>query len=176
MYISSIELKNIRCFKDFKLSLKTESNVTFLTAILGDNAVGKSTLLKSIAMGLSDEASAAALMKEIKGEFLRKEELQGSIKIELSDNENIKYFVTTNISRRNLYSPERVKQIIEPKKDFSWEKVFICGYGVSRGGVYGEVYDKYETLEAVYSLFNPTSGLQNPETILNRQEFIIIKH
>ena len=71
MYISKVELKNIKCFEHFSIDLEENGDPILWTMIVGDNSVGKSCLLNSIALGLCDEATAAALMKEISGDFLR---------------------------------------------------------------------------------------------------------
>jgi len=170
MYISKIYLENIRCFKDLTLELKQGSTPLLWATILGDNAVGKSTILKCIAMGLCDETSAGALMKESNGEFLRKGELSGKIEIYLNEKDSHKEkVISTTITKSNADSPERLRQDL-PHDILPWEDIFFCGYGVhiSEGG--GEGFDKYKPLEAVYTLFKNGSDLQNPEVIMLRQD------
>ena len=58
MYISKITLTNVRCFIDETIELG-DSHPSLLIA--GNNATGKSSILRSIAMGLCDEASAGGL-------------------------------------------------------------------------------------------------------------------
>ena len=65
MHISEVRLSNIKCFDDergFSLKLEENGEPILWTMIVGDNSVGKSCILESIAIGLCDEASAAALM------------------------------------------------------------------------------------------------------------------
>src|SRR4030042_1079759 len=69
MYIKKIFLKNIRSFEEFTLEFEKSSSSVL---IVGDNGEGKSTLLRSIAMGLCDESSAAALFRELRGRFVRR--------------------------------------------------------------------------------------------------------
>ena len=59
LYVSRIQLENVRCFDDIELALSEPGDTASWTVILGDNATGKSTLLRAIAMGLCDESSAA---------------------------------------------------------------------------------------------------------------------
>lgn len=176
MYLSKIELKDIKCFEKFTLDLKDSGGFTFLTTILGDNAVGKSTILKAIAMGLNDEVSAGALMKESPGEMLRTGTLKGHIKLTLDNNKReSKTVITTRIFKDNLDDPERIKQEKESDNEFNWKDIFVCGYGVNRTIGGDTSFEKYTSLESTYTLFNKLSGLQNSELILLRQSDIIKK-
>lgn len=167
MYISKIELHNIRCFDKLIIDLKKDEDIILWATILGNNAVGKSTILKCIAMGLCDESSAAALMKE-SGEFLRKNEDKGYIKLTVEQKEgNRKVDILTKITKDNLESPENLRQEIINETQF--EDLFFCGYGVEIGNIGSTSFKKYIPLEAVYTLFNYNSELQNPELIMRRQ-------
>ena len=61
LYVSRIQLENVRCFDDIELALSEPGDTASWTVILGDNATGKSTLLRAITMGLCDESSAAGV-------------------------------------------------------------------------------------------------------------------
>ena len=52
MYLTKIELHNIRCFEDLEVNFKRDNQITLWTTLSGDNAVGKTTLLRCIALGL----------------------------------------------------------------------------------------------------------------------------
>lgn len=69
MHVLRIQLKNVRCFEDLCLEFGPSGSSML---ILADNGQGKSTLLRSLAMGLCDESSAAALFRELPGEFVRR--------------------------------------------------------------------------------------------------------
>jgi len=167
MYISKIELENIRCFDKLTIDLKKDEDIILWATILGNNAVGKSTILKCIAMGLCDESSAAALMKE-SGEFLRKNEDKGYIKLTVEQKEgNRKVEIVTKITKDNLESPENLRQ--EIINEGPLDDLFFCGYGVEIGNIGSTSFKKYLPLEAVYTLFNYNSELQNPELIMRRQ-------
>lgn len=179
MYITRIQLKNIRCFENFSIDLEENGKPILWTMILGENSVGKSVLLRSIALGLCDEASAAALMKEIPGDFLWKgtpinkdNSKSGSIEINFRRNQKDKviYKIVTEIKRQPPDAPEKVKQTLYPKgKPFPWEDIFVCGYGPQRASDADHSYDEYDPLDAVYTLFNYEGTLQNPELIFRRQ-------
>ncbi len=168
MYLTRIELHNIRCFEDLIIDLKKNNQITLWTTLLGDNAVGKTTLLRCIALGLCDESRAAALKEEIPGELLRKKENSGHIKLTL-ENKSKHCTITTKIKRKDFNDPEKIEQVVKFGPNTTWQDIFVCGYGVNRLGERGSSnLQKYKLIEAVYSLFVP-SGLLYPELILLRQ-------
>ena len=69
MYVRRLRLKNIRCFEEFELPFEPTGGSALL---IGDNNAGKSTVLRSLAMGLCDQSSASALFRELPGEFVRR--------------------------------------------------------------------------------------------------------
>ena len=56
-----------------------------LDFVNGDNASGKTTLLKAIALGLCDRSSAAGLLRESDSGYIRNGQESGTIKIHLVD-------------------------------------------------------------------------------------------
>jgi len=177
MYISEIKIKNIRCFEDFQINFEENCSTSLWTMITGDNSVGKSCLLRCIALGLCDEASAAALMKELKGQFKRREAVsdngtqEGSIEISLKTERNTDpYKIITDIKKKSPSAPEKVSQRTEPEDGFPWKEIFVCGYGPHRALFADSSQEEYSSLEATYTLFNIEGHLQNPELVLNRQE------
>ena len=60
MYVSRLRLQNIKCFDDFSIDFRSAGGVGSWALILGDNGVGKSTILRSIAMSLSGSTSPLA--------------------------------------------------------------------------------------------------------------------
>jgi energy-coupling factor transporter ATP-binding protein EcfA2 len=169
LYISKIQLEGIRSFENISLDLNSANHLSMWALILGDNGTGKTTLLRSIAMGLSDAASASALLKELSGDTVRAGANEGTIQIELIDENSIgtKFSIETKISRSPSGNVE-VTQTTEPKNDFPWGKIFATAYGAGRS-IHGlEGYEKYSTVDSVYTLFNYESTLQNPEVALYR--------
>lgn len=102
MYITKLTLDNIRCFDYLEIDF-TKPGQSLL--LIGDNGEGKSTVLKSIAIGLCDESSASALFRELDGEFVKREKGRrfvkdgsvGTISIELVGTKNQEYRIVTNI-------------------------------------------------------------------------------
>lgn len=178
MYITQIHIKNIRCFSDLRIKFNFGGVDIPWTIIVGDNATGKTTLLKSIALGLCDESSAAALLRESDEGFIRRGCPFGRIRIYLEDpnNSSENYRIGTTIEKvpisngksdKSFY--ERVNQRVSPKYHaFPWGKIFACAYGAARGIIGSGDIAGYSVINAVYNMFNYAEGLQNPELIISR--------
>ncbi len=178
MYISKVKIKNIRCFDNIELSFDLKGDKLPLTIIVGDNATGKSCLLRSIAIGLCDESSAAGLLKEFEESFIRRGAENGSIFIYLKDKNtpDEEYRIETTIekipiinSKSEIDNIERVRQkTFSPKKPFPLGKIFACAYGAGRGTFGTGDIAEYSVINAVYNMFNYNEGLQNPELTIRR--------
>jgi len=128
--------------------------------LVGDNAVGKTALLRCIAVGLCDESSAAGLMKESEEGYIRRSEKAGKIIVELTDplDPDAEYRITTKIERISVGSNglafERLHQKTDPQKKFPWNRIFACAYGMGRGTAGTGDIAGYSVINAVYNLFN----------------------
>jgi len=80
MYLKEIALKNIKCFADFRLEFtRSEGNdVRLWTALLGQNGLGKSTLLQAIAVALAGPEVTKLLLPRPEG-WVRVGEEQGIV-------------------------------------------------------------------------------------------------
>ena len=182
MKVTKLRLKDIRCFEELILELNGKSAL-----VVGDNGDGKSTVLRSLAMGLCDDSSASALFRDLYGESVRKGSTQGTIEVELKDTTSppagqrrahIGPFRTkTRIS--SLRQFERVDQDLyllrkgaKPTKlrqaDFPWDRIFATGYGPGIRVQGSADYDYYLTVDALYPLFVYDRSLQNPELVIRR--------
>lgn len=150
--------------------------------ILGENGAGKSTILRSIGIGLCDESSAAALFRELPGEFVRRlsdEEYvpagrAGTVHVEVADVEIGRRTIPTRIV--SLETFERVQQNALRDADnnaiaqseFPWNRIFVSAYGAGARTQGTADYRHYLAVDAVYPLFNYESPLQNPELAIRR--------
>src|SRR5712691_5822408 len=86
MYLSRIELKNIRVFDKIAITLPSANQVgATWSVITGDNGTGKTTLLRCIAMAISGESGASGLLTELFGEWLRNRAEIAEITLELEE-------------------------------------------------------------------------------------------
>lgn len=176
MYLSRVSIRNIRCFDKLDLRFGTRTLRPDWTMIVGDNATGKTALLKSIAIGLCDVSSAAGLLRESDSGYIRHGKKWGTIVIDLKDPNSRRYKIFTKIERVAIRSRaqrtdyyERVTQWTYPRYHrFPWGKIFACAYGAGRGTIGTGDISGYSVINAVYNMFNYSEGLQNPELMLRR--------
>jgi hypothetical protein len=172
MYLSRIRLRNVRCFESLDLQLGVSTEPTPLSVIVGDNATGKTALMRSIAIGLCDEASAAGLMKESDEGYIRRGCQKASITLDLvSAARRERYQIVTTIQKvkGKNGSFDQVRQTTGPLKNaFPWKALFVAAYGAGRGVAGTGDVAGYTPINSVYNLFNYSEGLQNPELMLWR--------
>lgn len=170
MYIKRIELKNIRCFEHIEIDLTTADNVRKWAVILGDNGVGKTTLLRSIAMGLGDRETAAALLRDVPGEWVRRQspDDKATIRIDFFTRELTTKPCFIQVTISNDQGRETISEHQTSPDKFPWDDVFACGYGAGRGTSGTTSYERYRTIDSLYTLFNYETPLQNAELILLR--------
>jgi predicted ATP-binding protein involved in virulence len=170
MKITRVSLKNIRCFDELEIKLHGRSAL-----IIGDNGDGKSTVIRSLAMGLCDDSSAAALFRELHGETVRKgSKSDGRIEVDLRDRAR-EFRTVTEIKALKTF--ERVRQDVSQRSPrylkmrqgtFPWDHIFATGYGPGIRVQGTADYDYYLTVDAVYPLFRYDEPLQNPELVVRR--------
>ena len=170
LYISRIRLSNIKCFEEVEIDLSQPSrDIASWTLLLGDNGMGKTSLLRSIAMCLCDQTGASGLLTELSGNVIRNGCEKAEIELQLvsATEPDVTYTITTTF-RKTDSSTENVEQKINPENGFPRKELLACGYGAAFGTIGSEVYEQYRLIDAVYSLFNYTARLQNPENALFR--------
>lgn len=173
LYVSQIELENFRCFENVAVDVNTSASSAPWILLTGDNASGKTTLLKAIALGLCDRSSAAGLLRESDSGYIRDGQETSTIRIRLVERigaeSGDEFAITTRLTRLPQHL-ESLDQETEPKDDFPWDRIFVCGYGAGRGTSGTGDVAGYTAISAVYNLFNYSEGLQNPELTIRRFE------
>ncbi len=148
MYITKVVLKSVRCFEMVEIDLDSSQEAKW-QLILGVNGTGKTTVLRSIAMGLCDQTSASGLLSDVPGKFARSEQGSAEITVDLAAASGRGYRTITTITkegsretlRRDLLKlPE--EEPIKPE-EFPWKALFVCGYGAGRGVAGTESYEEY---------------------------------
>ena len=186
MHITSLYLKNIKCFEELACEFEDDKGASLVIA--GDNGDGKSTILRSIAISLCDQWSAAGLLRELSGEFIRdgSNEEDGEIKLGLFISKNKRFEIITHIKLDSKgtyeYPWRKINQIYKTKEpeeiedsDFDWERVFATAYGSGLRTVGTQDFQHYFTGDSVYSLFRDDVTLQNPELAIRRISTNVVK-
>ena len=168
LFIRRVTLKNVRCFEQVQLDFDLSDEPPW-TVLVGDNAAGKTTLLRSIAIGLCDESSAAGLLKESDTGYIRRGAPEAEIIIEFEHpGDQSRATIETTISPvPGRAALERLSQRTTPEP-FPWDDVFACAYGAGRGTSGTGDIAGYSVINAVYNMFNYSEGLQNPELTIRR--------
>ena len=179
MKILKLRLENIKCFEEIEISFEgREDDPRNWVLFVGDNGQGKTTVLRSLALGLCDEAGVDALRADLYGEFLRRGETEGCIEVCLKDEfADEKYTVRTHIESDEI--DESVSQKVfrgdcvdkedgEEIKDFKRDKIFAVSYGADRPVTGKDSYDEYALVDSLYTLFNYEHSLWNPEIAASR--------
>jgi energy-coupling factor transporter ATP-binding protein EcfA2 len=87
MHLRQATIRNIRSIKEFELKFEPGEFAGW-HVLLGDNGAGKSTLVRSIALALAGPSEAAALRQDW-SEWLRTEEAEGSITLQIDNDPKI---------------------------------------------------------------------------------------
>ena len=172
LVVSELELENIRCFKTLKIKLAKKDHPASWALIIGDNAAGKTTLLRCIALGLCGESEAVSLIQDVPGGFVRRGEKEGRVKLRLVDaNKPAERFsITTRIIAGPNETSEIVRKQMSPPDGSFLNDIFVCGYGTNRAFLADASYDGYSAMNAVRTLFDYQASLQNPELVLRRRD------
>ena len=165
-----LRLQNIRCFEEIVLDLSTKAPTSgdalpsLRTIFVGDNATGKSTLLRAIALGICEESGATALLNAMTGRMIRSGEKSGSIELRFrSDASNEPIEIYTEISTSQSGS-----EIVRKSGELP-PNLIVAGYGTQRTRSGNEGHEQYDAATAVGTLFDDEARLQNPELVLLRQ-------
>ncbi len=169
LYVERLELKNIRCFQDLTLSFTERGAPAMWNMLLGDNAAGKSTLLRCLALGLCYERDASSLMVEVPGDFIRVGAEAATITLTLRGRISGQRASIQTTIHRTASGSEQLRQTTSPKEAFPWKDVFVCAYGTQRTGQAFSSHDSYLVREAVATLFDSQASLMNPEVVFLRQ-------
>ncbi len=168
LFVAAITLKNIRCFENLQLSFLSEEIARNFILLFGDNGVGKTTLLRSIALGICDETIATALMEMLPGPLLREKTDEGVIRIDLADPAGRNKWTIETILRRTQEGLVTIEQNIPA--NFPRDQVFACGYGAGRLRFGTQDYAGYSLKNSLGTLFDYGINLQNPELAFSRIE------
>ena len=170
LYIKKLKLQNIRKHEELTVDVDGSSSTHIL---IGKNGDGKTSVLRSIAMGLCDQSASTQLLGKSKHPIISHGRKSGSIALELGNAENgRRYAIHTKI--RQSGNSEVISQTFKENgralkaTDFPWNKIFVAGYGAMARTLATEDYGRYSVTEVVDGLFDYGASLQNPELTIRR--------
>lgn len=166
-FIEKIEIHNFKGIKDLKIDLRKSksSNAPWLM-LLGENGVGKSSILQAIALTLMGEEQRGEIIKKKPSEYLRNGSCEGFVKVYLSG--MIEPICLVLDEKRNYFSGENHKQ----------PRVLILGYGSTRLLPREDMnIDLKVTWARTENLFNPFIPLVNVRDYLLYldDDFLVVK-
>jgi hypothetical protein len=178
LLLRRLVVRDFRCFRDLTVDFHTQPDQPLLqrvSLILGNNGSGKTSLLRSIALGMSSVTEATALVRGISQDLvIRHGARHAQIEAYLGPRADPAIRTEAGSASAIITTIEpdasgavSVSQITEPPV-FAWQRRFVCGYGANRKVFGDESLGRYEVATAVGSLFSYAARLQNPELILRR--------
>ena len=137
MFLKSIHLNNVKCFSDIALSFEDENgDIRKRTLLLAENGMGKSTLLKAIALIAGGSDAIADLLEE-PSDWIRYKAQWCEISAVLVTKEGKEREIRLRISPKDT----RADVIVKNKQSLAWlddalnykkEDYFVLGFGASR--------------------------------------------
>jgi energy-coupling factor transporter ATP-binding protein EcfA2 len=169
--VNQLKLSNIRSFTKFDvkfagpLSTPTAGQWTLL---LGDNGVGKSTILRALVLALADPDVSTAVLQTQKSPapFIRRGTDEG--KIDLRVNGNLKYTVKLTPGSAS----ERLQVF-----GTAQERPGLFGYGPLRGSALGGSSRQvsFSAIDTVATLFDESAQLIHAETWLGQRQLAALQ-
>ena len=133
MYIKQIKLTNIRAVKTLDIPPNGD-DLPLQSILIGGNSTCKTTILRCVAIGLCNKASASALLSELPGSMVGSQSNIGTIEIKLkTPGRRRDISIITTLQRQQLEqiidSSERQQssdsmiedQVIEKKYYYKWK-------------------------------------------------------
>ena len=171
--IRRIVIENVKSISDVSIDLGNGNSVKKWLLVFGENGVGKSTLLKCIALALGNKEDATTLFKTPESEWVRTSPSikKARIFVEFEGKKNNGKRPSVEITIEKTRGLEQISQYkAHPEKQSAYRRVFACGYGAGRGVEGDQTPIRYRLVDAVYSLFDYETKLSNPEIAIRRLE------
>ena len=137
MFLKSIHLNNVKCFSDIALSFENENgDIRKRTLLLAENGMGKSTLLKAIALVTGGSDAIADLLEE-PSDWIRYKTQRCEISAVLVTTEGKEREIRLRIAPKDT----RADVIVKNKHSLAWfddalnqkkRDYFVLGFGASR--------------------------------------------
>jgi predicted ATPase len=175
MFLKRIELTNVRCIRSMNLPLTMPAGVTRRwTLLLGENGVGKSTLMRSIGLVLSGSAALAELIGE-PDSWIRFGEQEASIAADLETADDEERHVSLRIRRgdtiKELYANNKeTLELLDRAISRAARNYLVIGYGASRRLSSTKLATQPVTSRFRHPRANHVATLFSPDAMLNPLE------
>lgn len=175
MFLTNVELTNVRCIRSMTLPLEMASGVTRKwTLLLGDNGVGKSTLMRSIGLVLAGSSALAELIGD-PDSWVRVGEKECTISADLETADGEKRHISLKISRGDT-----IKEVYEANKETlelldraiarAARNYLVIAYGASRRLSSTKLSTQPVTSRFRHPRANNVATLFSPDAMLNPLE------
>lgn len=170
MHLRSIRLENIREFGDMTLGFEAENGgARPWTVVVGVNGVGKTTLLRSIALGFADESDAGALLASSVGRMIGEGGDTGRIELTVSERRDSEERATLVTNIKRVGDREIIRRESDgPIPDWANAEPFLAGYGIARMRSGRESVRAGRIFDTTQSLFDYDALLTPVELTLRR--------
>lgn len=181
--LKSLILHNIKCFKHAELSFSSDRRKGSWTLLVGNNGVGKTTILHCIALCCLGPELASKIVS-LPQNMLRIGETKGymeavfEVMVGYTEDDNImeELVVRLNIEKgsrtfevdiNTIDAP--LQRFIDSRKRTDFEGWFVAGYGAVRNLLFTEepskISQKDPVIDRLESLFDPTKLLIDPSSL-----------
>lgn len=160
--IDAVHLENLRAFDtiDLPIPVSSENKTSgrWIT-LLGENGTGKTTLLRSIALALTDPSLADTIVKASPAPYITHDAERGLVRVEASG---------TTFSARISHGSAATEEL---EGDAASERPLLFAYGCRRGSALGGAARavSFKPYEAIATLFEEGAGLIHAETWLKER-------
>ena len=175
MFLKRVELTNVRCIRSITLPLSTPAGQTRRwTLLLGENGVGKSTLMRSIGLVLAGSAALAELIGD-PDSWIRFGESECSISADLVTADGDPRHVSLRIRRgdtiKEVYETNReTLELLDRAIAGSVRNYLVIAYGASRRLSSTRLSSGPVTSRFRHSRANNVATLFSPDAMLNPLE------
>ncbi|MCB1035411.1 MAG: AAA family ATPase [Acidobacteria bacterium] len=169
-YVTRLHLQSIRGFSDLDLSFSDGGDRPRMrTLVIGKNGTCKTTLLRSLALGLANAFEGSALLEGKFPEFVQHGADTGTISVfyTRADRQGSSSSITRRLHRKQQLENGQWGPVNEAEG--GWSPFFVA-YGAGRfsGGEKARSPSRYSAASAAAGLFNQTLPLSDPELTLRR--------
>ena len=163
--VARLALRNIRCFSDISVDFGHSGALTDWTLVLGNNAAGKSTLLRALALGLTPAQELGSMLHADGDGWTGPDGPNGEIELTLRvDGKDLTRTLKLTSERRST----RFQIEGEADRYLSECPLLLAGYGAARQLQGTKELTVYSRIDSTSTLMSPNGSLQNPELAVRR--------